>query len=346
MAAETIALDADELLNIAVGKLLSIARALTSGDGATSINHQQGFGVEPQRVLSEEPFPEAVEASIHEGARSSHSPQQGSEMPSFAGYDDIIPGMLVTNAIQGLLFGIEYFGTDKADAISRGVFNVAETLAERSGKEQDIVMYLDQVLDYLENAPELAGTRLHCYLLYKFAIVFERQGRMENVKRALYSAQRIAAGRSDMADFEMAVWASLISMHKKLGEDQLLHSARLTFLEICEPRLRSTSGSWPYEFLDHASLLEGVGRTCFNIGLYSNDMERMDDGINYLTEALRERASQPSASLLLHLAECYNQHPGLSTGQHASLILLEQAIAGFQQLEWLSAGAINTWRMH
>lgn len=321
--------DADELLSTAVGKLLSIAGTLVN-DGAISINQQQGLVVESEKALSEHQIPEA---RTDDGAR----PSSHSEEPSIAGYDDIIPGMLVTNAIQGLLFGIQHFGISKSDFISRGVFNVAETLAERRGKRDDTVMYLEQVLDYMDNTPELANTVLHCRLLYTYGKVFTHQGHMENAKRALYSAQRIATSRSDTADVEMLIRASLITLHKKLGEEQLLQATRMTYLELCEPRLKSTS-TWP-DGVDYTTVVENVGRTCFDIGLTSNDMERMDDGLDYLTEALKvdqkNAASQPlrQASLMLQLAECYYQHPGLSTGQHACLILLEQAIAGLQQLE-------------
>lgn len=241
---------------------------------------------------------------------------------------DILPGtkVIFINAIEGLLWGLALRGDGNVDAISRMVFNVASALAKMGGNDEDDMKYMKEVVDYMNQTHYLARTRLHVHFLLQCAMLYQARGSLDNALGASQSAQNIASTVVEMEDLEIEAWKVMINIYVMLGHEQELHTARLSFLNLSEHKLSLTTSM---------ESLCNLGVVCYTVG-------RVEDGRDYLIEALKiegegeidpQSATRSHAFILLKLSEYYFHWAPDKFSQQAALLLVEQAIAGFQQVE-------------
>lgn len=232
----------------------------------------------------------------------------------------------ISHPATGLLLGLIIVGDDRLDDLAVSVYNAASAVAKASGKGDDVMPFMEQVVDYMSRTPWLSGTRVHCHFLLTCAMLYDRRYCPEEALRARILAQKIAAGRPEMQDLETLAWFSLAEKYRFRGEERLSHSAYRSMLALLESRqLSSEFASAPD--LHTPEELRMMGCACFRVG-------RATDCIDYLTEALRVEGglsgtSRGQSNTLLLLSEFYFQTK-FNHSQQASSILLQQALVGFQ----------------
>lgn len=108
----------------------------------------------------------------------------------------------------------------QAIRVSRQVVELASQLARESGTDENIVRYLEEVVEYMEKtAPGDASAQLQCILLYRCAKVFHQLGCTENALAACEFAQKLVAQGlpPDMKPVELAIKMLLVKIHRIHG---------------------------------------------------------------------------------------------------------------------------------
>lgn len=269
---------------------------------------------------------------------------EGSEAPSvtlvIGPNEDVFT---ITSAIEALNFLLGYYSLDKpivarngfvspslcqAINVSRRVIDCTSHLARKSGKSGNIVMYLEQLTEYMEKIPGLAmSSVLECILFLRCAKVFMYEGCTESASQACSSAEKIAAREFPLLHLGIISSMLLFKIHGRREEHLYLQLREkiCAFLEL--------QSAMPIFEIAVTSFIRQVPVEFYLQG----DLEVTEILIDALVEALRlegetTRDATEQGVILLELSFQYQQTKWRFRHQ-ACLILLEQAIAGLQQAE-------------